>query len=361
MPRYQQLSLRNVDLFTERETIDLVSPRSPKPKASDASERLHRTSDVPQADKLFNVRRLAAAIREGLHHPAALRELLDVDDRHFNYYRQATEILGLITSDLEGTFKLTGRGQELLGTGEGSIEERACFGEAIRDARALKPFSSFFEGDELPLSEVAKRLEVMTGLSPSTATRRASTLLQWRRYVKGSPGKALPEAPNLPMMGDQLASLIAHHNALAKQRFLEWLLKVEPGRFESIVADLVSAMGHSDVSTVGGSGDGGVDVVALKTDQWGSQTAVVIQVKRYAKSLGRRWVDELIGVLTRRRVSQAILITTSDFSLQAVEAAKEEPRVRLVHGAQLVDLMSQHGVLIRYGRFGEIEWVSDEP
>ena len=38
-------------------------------------DRLHRTLDVPQADRLGNVRQLAAAIRDGIDHAATLLEL----------------------------------------------------------------------------------------------------------------------------------------------------------------------------------------------------------------------------------------------------------------------------------------------
>jgi hypothetical protein len=46
----------------------------PKTKTAGSSpERLHRTADVPQANKLENVRQLAAAARDGVRDAAALR------------------------------------------------------------------------------------------------------------------------------------------------------------------------------------------------------------------------------------------------------------------------------------------------
>lgn len=63
----------------------------PKKASSARLDRLHRTVDIPQADRLVNVRQLVLAVRDGITHPATLREFLDVDARHFAYYRQASE------------------------------------------------------------------------------------------------------------------------------------------------------------------------------------------------------------------------------------------------------------------------------
>jgi restriction endonuclease Mrr len=237
---------------------------------------------------------LAAAIRDGLHHPAALLELLDVDDRHFAYYRQAATILGIIASTADGRLSLTDQGKSLLATPERSDVERLCFKDAIRSARALKPFQSLFEGEDIPFEQVADRLQVLTGLARSTAERRAKTLFQWRKYVLGVTQQG--SGPQVPELTAQLESLIARHNALAKQRFLEWLLKMEPTAFEQLVGTLVRAMNHSDVVVQGRAGDGGVDVRAVKIDQWDHPSHVAIQVKRYSKPVGRSWWTCLPGM-----------------------------------------------------------------
>ena len=68
----------------------------------------------------------------------------------------------------------------------------------------------------------------LTGLAKTTADRRAQTLMRWREYVR-APESAIT-GPELPNLTSQLASLIATHNALAKQRYLEWLLKMAKKR-----------------------------------------------------------------------------------------------------------------------------------
>jgi restriction endonuclease Mrr len=316
-------------------------------------QRLHRTVDVPQANRLENIRQLVAAVREDIQHPTALLELLQVDQRHLSYYRQAASILGVVEPDAHGTLVVTDRGRALLSTAEGSIDEQHAFKDAILAAPALKPFSSFFEGNEVSLDKLAHRLGVLTGLSHSTAKRRAQTLVQWRKFVVGKPDQQ-PQQLEIPDLAEQLGRLVSRHNALAKQRFLDWLLKTPPGDFEQLAGTLAVAMGYRDVEVVGRSGDGGVDVRAHHQDQWGHPVRAIIQAKRHSKTIGRRIIDEMVGVMAREKCEHAILVTTSDFSAHALKAAQGEPRLRLVSGAQLVDLLATHGVGLRIGQYGEI-------
>lgn len=323
-------------------------------------DRLHRTVDVPQADRLGNIRQLVAASRDGIDHAATLLELLQVDHRHFLYYRQAARILGVVEFDARGELCVTSLGQRLLATKEGSPDEREVFAEAIGVARALRPFASFFAGEALDLATLTRRLEVLTGLSRTTAERRAHTLIKWRKYVQ-RPGTASDGGLELADPAPQIEALVARHNALVKQQTLQWLMGVDPGKFEAIVAELLRAMGYVDVVQRGGPGDGGVDVVACRVDAWGARVEIAVQAKRYSASVGRRFVDELLGASRRQRYAEALLVTTSEFSAQAVQAAQGEPNLKLVDGPRFVDMLATHGVLLRVGRFGELKRITARP
>lgn len=316
-------------------------------------DRLHRTQDVPQADKLTNIRQLVAAVRDGIEHAGTLLELLDVDRRHFLYYRQAAVILGVVEFNARGALHVTSLGQRLLATIEGSREERQVFADAIGMARALRPFASFFTGEPLDLATLTHRLEVLTGLSHTTAERRAQTLIKWRRYVQG-PDLGAAGGLDLGDPAPQIEALVARHNALVKQQTLQWLMGVEPRRFEAIVADLLRAMGYVDVEQRGGPLDGGVDVVAARIDAWNHRARLAVQAKRYSGVVGRKYVDELLGAFRRQQFAQALLVTTSAFSRHAIDAAQGEPNLRLVDGPQFVDMLAAHGVLLQLGKFGEL-------
>ena len=78
---------------------------------------------------------------------------------------------------------------------------------------------------------------------------------------------------------------------------------------------------------------------------WGHRAEIAVQAKRYSAPVGRRFVDELLGVFRRQRYAEALLVTTSEFSAQAVQAAQGEPNL----------MLAAHGVLLQVGRFGELK------
>jgi len=249
--------------------------------------------------------------------------------------------------------RITSRGRTLLSTVQGSQEERACFLGAMKDARALRPFASFFLGDELAQEEIAQRLQSLTGLSPSTALRRAATLIQWRRYVtlESSPNT---EGPTLPDLASEIGDRVKRHNALASQEFRAWMGQMEPRKFEHLVADLCKALGWQDVKVTGGAGDGGIDVEGVRLAPGGHREPAMVQAKRCAHAVGPAVVRGLSGTLTMRRFVTGMLVTTSDFTPQAREEAKQDVRIQLVAGLDLVELLAANAVALCYGKYGEI-------
>jgi restriction endonuclease Mrr len=263
-------------------------------------------------------------------------------------------MLGIISVGDERRVSLTPLGDRLLSTAVGSDEEREVFRYAVTHAPALRPFQSFLSGEgEVALGRLADRVSALTGMARSTARRRARTLQRWRQQISERARQAEPGL-GLASVTEELDRQIAHHNAAAKQRLLDWLSQLDPKRFEQRIAELLRAMGHTQVRVVGGSGDGGVDVEATVEDRWGHGCRVSVQAKRWSRTLSRKPVDELLGALVRRRCDQGILITTSSFSKEARQAAGDDSRLRLVDGAQLVDLMAKHCVLVGYGKYGEL-------
>jgi Holliday junction resolvase-like predicted endonuclease len=114
---------------------------------------------------------------------------------------------------------------------------------------------------------------------------------------------------------------------------------VSPFEFEWIVADLFTKMGYSTRSTKK-TCDYGIDVVA----QNGTDT-IAIQVKKYMRgnNVGNRDVQMLLGAmqLSTVKANKAIIITTSDFTIQAKEQAQETP-VELWNGAYFNSLMLKY-------------------
>ena len=121
-----------------------------------------------------------------------------------------------------------------------------------------------------------------------------------------------------------------------------------PSAFEDLVLDVLHAMGYGDGTEharlrTGGSGDAGIDGV-IREDRLGLDV-VYVQAKRWEATVGRPAVQGFVGALQGARASKGIIFTASTFSSDAVTyAAGVSPRVILVDGERLAELMIDHNV-----------------
>lgn len=104
------------------------------------------------------------------------------------------------------------------------------------------------------------------------------------------------------------------------------LMDLDPLDFENFTAELFRRLGYRSVAVVGGSGDRGVDVMAI--DDEGH--SVVIQCKRYLHPVGSQPIQRLHSFAVTRGVDRTIVVTTSSFSLQALDEADNT-------GTELID------------------------
>lgn len=117
--------------------------------------------------------------------------------------------------------------------------------------------------------------------------------------------------------------------------------------FEDLVLDVLRAMGyggpHGDSQRLGRSGDEGIDGV-IREDPLGLDL-IYVQAKRWGNNVQRPDIQRFFGALHGQGATKGVFITTSDFSPQAKEYADGvSPRVILVHGRQLAELMIDNGV-----------------
>jgi restriction system protein len=127
---------------------------------------------------------------------------------------------------------------------------------------------------------------------------------------------------------------------------LDQLSRVSPTYFETVVLDVLHKLGYgtsrADLTRVGRSGDGGIDGV-ISLDRLGLEK-VYVQAKRWQSSVGRPEVQAFYGALAGQRANRGVFITTSSFSIQAVEFAGSVERVVLVDGRKLAELMIEFEV-----------------
>lgn len=106
------------------------------------------------------------------------------------------------------------------------------------------------------------------------------------------------------------------------QELLEKLKVTTPIFFEKVVIDLLLAMGYGGsrseaASLTKRSGDEGIDGI-IKEDKLGLD-AIYVQAKRWEGSVGRPVVQGFSGSLDGVRARKGVLITTSNFSKEAID------------------------------------------
>jgi len=125
---------------------------------------------------------------------------------------------------------------------------------------------------------------------------------------------------------------------------LEQVLELDDKEFEILVGHLLTALGFEGSEVVGKTGDGGVDATGELNVANLAKVKVFVQAKRY--KLGSK-----VNTGTVRQLRQAIpfggqgaFITTADYQAAAAEVALESgfPRIGLINGRQLVDLLIEH-------------------
>jgi restriction system protein len=143
------------------------------------------------------------------------------------------------------------------------------------------------------------------------------------------------------------------HNDLNKKladELLEIILSTSPVFFEKLVVKLLLAMGYGGSlgigERIGRSGDGGVDGYIYE-DKLGLNI-IYVQAKRYAidNIVGRPALQGFAGSLMGERASKGVFITTSSFSKQALDYARDVPNVKIIpiDGQRLTQLMIEHNV-----------------
>jgi len=225
------------------------------------------------------------------------------------YLKQA----GLLKSPRRGIYQITPRGQKVLT----SPPEKLTMD-------FLEQFPEYLE--------FKSRKRAVDGEAPPAAAAKA---------VDNGPHTALTPDEQIKVGYELLRSSLA-------AQLLERVRQASPAFFEQLVIDVLVAMGYGGseedaARVVGQSGDGGIDGI-IKEDRLGLES-IYVQAKRWEATVGRPTVHQFAGALHGQRARKGVMITTSNFSREAVEYAKaSQITIVLIDGAQLADYMVEFGV-----------------
>jgi restriction system protein len=184
------------------------------------------------------------------------------------------------------------------------------------------------------------------------------------RYLKRFPeyleftrkGKESEQADQSEEILEELTPEEVLENAFQRIRkdladeLLRYILASSPGFFEKLVVELLVKMGYGGsqrnmAKAVGQSGDEGIDGI-IDEDRLGLDT-IYIQAKKWKPdlSVGRPEIQKFVGALAGKQAKKGIFITTTKFTNDARDYAHHiNPKVVLIDGAQLTDLMIDYGV-----------------
>ena len=141
-----------------------------------------------------------------------------------------------------------------------------------------------------------------------------------------------------------------------------------PFFFEKLVVNLFVKMGYGGAQkgsawVTGRSGDGGIDGV-IHEDKLGLDV-IYIQAKRWKEgnSIGGPDMQQFVGALATRKAKKGIFVTASEFTKAAREVVSQlghEPRVVLIDGSMLANLMIDYNIGVSVAETYEIKKIDSD-
>jgi restriction system protein len=157
------------------------------------------------------------------------------------------------------------------------------------------------------------------------------------------------DSENLKTIVSELKTIHTKHNIAFKKQILNQLKQIDPKIFETFSKKLLEIYGFTEMHVTKYVKDGGIDGYGqLKVGM--SYFNVAFQCKRWGtNSVSRTEIDKFRGAI-QGQYEQGMIITTSNFSKDALEATRRNGAVPiiLIDGTTLVDIMIQNNFGIDY-------------
>lgn len=126
--------------------------------------------------------------------------------------------------------------------------------------------------------------------------------------------------------------------------------KFSPAKFELFARLLVKEMGVELDDNIGTklTGDGGLDGFGYLTTDDFRTARVAIQAKRWTGMVPSPEIDKFRGAMDKYNAEFGIFVTNSDFTRDAVAAARVGTRViTLINGQKLTNLVAKKGIYVK--------------
>jgi hypothetical protein len=145
--------------------------------------------EIPQADDVNKISEFPLRVFEGYDTADKIKQAFGFVNRLSSYYRHATEILGLVSRDQNGRYKLSDRGEEYLNLSSQQKSRYLC-----KLLLELPIVNEVFLDISIDPSKVIKRQHIVgllkkkSHLAGSTLGRRAQTIISWFKWIRNNVG-----------------------------------------------------------------------------------------------------------------------------------------------------------------------------
>ena len=150
---------------------------------------LKSKTEIPQVDDVNKIIEFPLRVFEGYDTAEKIKHSFGFVSRQSSYYRQASEILGLVSRDNGWKYKLTDRGEEFLRLSSHQKSEYLC-----KFLLEFPIINQIFLEVSIDASKIIGReyivglLRNYSHLSGSTLGRRAHTIISWFRWIMNNIG-----------------------------------------------------------------------------------------------------------------------------------------------------------------------------
>lgn len=159
---------------------------------------------------------------------------------------------------------------------------------------------------------------------------------------------------------DSLKRSVEKYNAETRSTFFEKIKNLSPMNkgphagdgLEFALKAILESLNFENVKHTGGVGDGGVDIEAERTDEFGNKWKYFIQAKMWAASISRSAINKMvkdlyfrIGNFKDSNKNVGLIITTGKVSSKARKLSKDNnANISVIDGEQLFQLCVDNNI-----------------
>ena len=122
----------------------------------------------------------------------------------------------------------------------------------------------------------------------------------------------------------------------------ERLTTLEPQEFEELSKNLLKHLGLENARVTGRSGDGGIDVLAVRNTEQGVER-IAAQCKRWRGGIGVSVARDFLGAMQDQSIQQGILVGASEFSDECLQFCQKH-NIKAISGLELAKYVIQFGL-----------------